>query len=88
MKKTVIALALFGFLGGATIAHAEETIGEKATATGHDVKRAAKKGVNRTKEAFCAEGDVKCLKDKASNRVGEGVDATKDKASEVKNKVD
>jgi hypothetical protein len=88
MKKTVIALALFGFLGGATIAHAEETIGEKATATGHDAKRAMKKGSHRVKEAVCAEGDMKCLKDKAANRVEEAGDATKDKAKEVKNKVD
>lgn len=86
MKKIVIALALFGFLGAT--AHAAETMGEKATATGHDAKRAVKKGVNRTKEAFCAEGDAKCLKDKAANRVEEGVDYTKDKAKEVKNKVD
>ncbi|KYG66413.1 hypothetical protein AZI86_05020 [Bdellovibrio bacteriovorus] len=86
MKKIVIALALFGFLGAA--AHAEETMGEKAGATAHDAKRAVKKGVNRTKEAFCAEGDAKCLKDKAANRVEEGVDYTKDKAKEVKNKVD
>ncbi len=86
MKKIVIAMALFGFLGAA--AHAEETMGEKATAVGHDAKRAAKKGVNRTKEAFCAEGDAKCLAKKAGNRVEEGADAAKDKASEVKNKVD
>lgn len=85
MKKIVIALALFGFLG---VAHAEETMGEKASATMHDGKRAVKKGVNRTKEALCAEGDAKCLKDKAANRVEEGVDYTKDKAKEVKNKVD
>lgn len=86
MKKIVIALALFGFLGAT--AHAEETMGEKAKATTNDVKRGVKKGVNRTKEAFCAEGDVKCLKDKAANRIEEGVDATKDKAKEVKNNVD
>ena len=81
-----IVLALFGFLG--TAAHAEESMGEKAKATTNDATRAVKKGVNRTKEAFCAEGDVKCLKDKAANRVEEGTDYTKDKAKEVKNKVD
>lgn len=86
MKKIVIALALFGFLGAT--AHAEETLGEKAKATANDAKRGVKKGVNRTKEAFCAEGDAKCLKDKAANRIEEGVDATKDKAKEVKNSVD
>jgi hypothetical protein len=86
MKKLVLVLALFGFFGAAS--HAAETVGEKAAATTNDAKRAVKKGAHRAGEAMCAEGDAKCLKNKAENRVQEGSDYTKDKAKEVKNNVD
>lgn len=87
MKHLVMicAVALFGFIN---FAHAEETLSEKAKATANDVKRSAKKGAHRVEEAMCAEGDAKCLKKKAENRVKEGSDYVKDKAEETKNAID
>ncbi len=85
MKTVIILMALFGFTG---ISYAEETTSEKAAATTNDAKRSVKKGMNRVKEAVCAEGDVKCLSKKAKHRVEEGADYTKDKATETKDKVD
>ena len=89
--KSVLVLAMC-ILGFSTATLAEETITEKAAVTANDAKRAVKKGVNRTKEAVCGKltGDskVECLAKEAKNHVTEGVDAVKDKASEVKNSVD
>ena len=87
MKKLMMMIAVLGFVGMGA-AHAEETIGEKATATGHDAKRAVKKGANRVKEAVCMEGDAKCLAKKGKHRLEEGGDYVKDKAGEAKNAVD
>lgn len=85
MKALVAALIIVGF---ATSAQAAETMGEAATAKAHDVKRSMKKGMHRAQEALCAKGDVECLKQRAENRAKEAKDYTKDKAEEVKNKVD
>jgi len=85
MKALLMTLVL---LGSVVPLHAEETIGEKTEATAKDVKRSVKKGAHRTKEVLCAKGDAKCLAQKGKHRVEEGVDATKDKASEIKNDVD
>lgn len=79
----VLALATFGFA-----ATAEESMGEKAKATGNDMKRGAKKAGNRVKEAVCAESDAECLAKKAGNRVKEGGEHVGDKAKEVKDKAD
>lgn len=81
----VISLCLLGF---STAVLAEETLKESATAKVHDAKRAVKKGVNRAKEAVCAEGDVKCLEKKAEHRAQEGADYVKDKAKAAADKVD
>jgi hypothetical protein len=89
MKALIVGLMIFGFLG---LSQAEETMGEKAKATTNSGKRAVKKGMNRTKEAFCGKltGDskVECLAKQAKNRVTEGADTVKDKAVEIKNEVD
>lgn len=85
MKKLMMIIAVLGFVGAA---HAEETMGEKAKATANDGKRAVKKGANRVKEAVCMEGDAKCLAKKAKNRVEEGGDYVKDKATETKESID
>lgn len=85
--KTSVILSLLLVLG-LGFAHAEETMGEKAKATGHDAKRAMKKGANRVKEAVCMEGDAKCLAKKAGHRMEEGADYVKDKAVETKEAVD
>ena len=67
---------------------AEETPGEKASATANDAKRAVKKKFHRTEEAVCAKGDGQCLAEKAKHRGREGSDYAKDKAKELKNKAD
>jgi hypothetical protein len=86
MKVAMMSLVLvLGFIGAA---HAEESATEKAGTKMNDAGRAMKKGMNHAKEAVCMEGDMKCAAKKAKHRVGEGVDATKDKAAEVKDKVD
>lgn len=92
MKTLCMALALFGLIGIAHVATAEETVGEKATATGKDVRRAIKKSANKVEEELCGKltGDSKatCLAKAAKNRATETKDAVVDKASEVKNAVD
>jgi len=84
MKALALILVL-GMVGG--VVHAEETMGDKATATGNDVKRAVKKGAHRTGEAMCAEGDAKCAGKKLKNRGTEAKDATVDKVDDTKNQV-
>lgn len=84
-------LALLMTLGGLSFyqdARADESISEKGAAAGKTMKRGAKKGWNRTKEAFCPAGDLECAKRKANNRLKEAGDYTSDKVKEAKNKVD
>jgi hypothetical protein len=85
MGKKLLALVI---LAMGLNAFAEETMGEKAAATGNDVKREAKKVGHRTQELVCAEGDAKCLAEKAEHRATEGGDYVHDKAVEAKNAVD
>lgn len=91
MKMMIATLGVLTLLG-VTSVQAEETLSEKATVTGKSVKRGAKKGVNRTKEALCGKltGDskVECMAKEAGNRIEESSDVVKDKASEIKNNVD
>ncbi|MBN8542592.1 MAG: hypothetical protein J0L82_19535 [Deltaproteobacteria bacterium] len=91
MKMMIATLGVLTLLG-VTSVRAEETLSEKATVTGKSVKRSAKKGVNRTKEAICGKltGDskVECMAKEAGNRIEESSDVVKDKASEIKNNVD
>jgi hypothetical protein len=85
MKSLILAVALMGLTG---ITCAEETLGEKAEAATNDATRSVKKGVHRAQETVCAEGDMKCLSEKAKHRAEEGKDYTQDKAKELKNDVD
>lgn len=85
MKAMIAASVL---LMSFTFAHAEETAGEKAAATGNDVKRAAKKLAHRAQETVCMKGDAKCAAEKAKNRVDEAATKVKDEAKEAKEKID
>ncbi len=89
MKLLTATLVLFGFLG---FSQAEETMGEKVQSTTNSGARMVKKGANRANEAICGKltGDskVECLAKQAKNRVTEGADVVKDKATEIKNNVD
>ncbi len=44
--------------------------------------------MNRLEEAACMESDVECLAKKTNNRAEEATTATKDKATELNNKID
>ncbi len=65
-----------------------EKTGEQASKTGRNIKRKAKKAKNRVEEKLCMEGDLECAREKAKNRIEEGADATRDKAKDLKDKVD
>ncbi len=84
LTAVIAALALMN----STSAFAEETMKEKAKATGKSVKATATKAGNRVSEAVCMEGDAKCAAKKAGNRVEEGAGKVGDKASEIKENVD
>ncbi len=86
MRKVLAMLTAMGIL--MSLAHAEETVGEKAKATGNTMARKMKKGAHRMQEAVCMEGDMKCAAEKGKHRVHEAGDAIGDKAKEVKDKVD
>ncbi len=94
MKMLILGIGLASLVGTSYVvtANAEETVSEKAQATGKSVKRSAKKGLHRTKEALCGKltGDSKaeCLAKEAGNRIEETADSVKDKAVEIKNDVD
>lgn len=90
MKKygLIIMFAAAFIVTAATQVIAEETAGEKITASANDAKRGMKKGAHRLHEAVCAEGDVKCAGKKVKNRAVEVKDATVDEVKEIKNKVD
>lgn len=84
MKLTLILSILFV----ASVAHSDETLSEKAAKHTNTTVRAAKKGVNRVKEAVCMEGDLKCGAKKVGNRIEEAKDATVDEAKAIKEKID
>lgn len=75
---------------GLTLAtvHATETVPEKVEATSKELKREAKKTVNRAEEALCTESEAECLQRKMKNRTEETWDTLKDKATDLKNKLD
>lgn len=87
LKAIITALTLTGLIGVNAV-YADETVGEKAAATGNDAARAVKKGAHRVEEATCMESDTKCLAEKAKHRAQEAGEYTKDKAKEIKNSVD
>jgi hypothetical protein len=84
----VFTVLLASMMMFAPVVHAAETVGEKAAVTGKKIKRSAKKGMNRVKEAVCMEGDVECAAKKLKNRASEAKDGVVDKATEVKDNVD
>ena len=93
MNTLVKNLVLNGIVGttlalSAGVAFGEQTAGEKAKDGMNDAGRAVTKKVHRAKEKMCAKGDAKCAADKVKNRTNEATDATKDKATELKDKVD
>lgn len=87
MKKTYLLSAVFlMFLSSSVIA--DETLTEKLETKVNDAERTTNKAINRAQEATCTDSTAECLKQKAKNRANEAYDAAKDKASEIKNKID
>lgn len=85
LNDTMKLLALMA-LSSAPV-FAQSTV-EKAKATGNDVKREVKKDANRVSEELCTGTKEECAKKKVKNRADEASDAVKDKAEEVRDKVD
>lgn len=85
-KHTCLVLALA--MAAPVVASAAESRREGTNAEANDVKRKMKKGAHRVEEAVCMEGDAKCAAKKVGNRAEEAKDATKDKAKEVRDKID
>lgn len=86
MKKILMSIVSVGFVF--SIAHATETVGESVSNAGKSAGASMKKGAHRVQEAFCAEGDLKCAAKKGKHRLNEGGTGLKNKATEVKDKVD
>ena len=69
-------------------AYATETVTEKVEATSKELKREAKKTVNRAEEALCTESEAECMKQKMKHRTEEALEAVRDKTTDLKNKLD
>lgn len=67
---------------------AEETMMEKLDVQKNDMQRSVNKAINRAKEATCTDSEMECMKQKIEHRTSEAYDAAKDKATEIKNKID
>ncbi len=67
---------------------AEETMMEKLDVQKNDMQRSVNKAINRAKEAACTDSEMECMKQKIEHRTNEAYDAAKDKATEIKNKID
>ena len=67
---------------------AEESTVEKVETKMNDAKRSTKKKIHRVEEEKCKGTPKECQKQKAKHRTQEAKDAAKDKATEIKNKVD
>lgn len=83
-----LLLFSLGFVMFAGVAGGEQTTGEKVKAGARTTGRQIKKATNRVQEAVCLESDLECAAKKAKNRLNEAGSAVKDKAVEVKDKVD
>lgn len=87
MKFLYLPIALIMSLSLSS-AFAEETMMEKLDVQKNDMKQSANKTINRAKEAACTDSEMECMKQKIEHRASEAYDATKDKATEIKNKID
>ena len=86
--KNLFLLVTLGFLSLSTASFAAETVGEKIQDKANDLKRATTEKMNRLGEKACMDSDAECLAKKANNRAEEATETTKDKATELKNKID
>jgi len=66
----------------------QETTAEKVQVKLNELQRTTTEKVHRIEEAVCTGSEVECLAEKAKNHIQETAEAVKDKASELKNKMD
>lgn len=81
-------LVLFALMLALSPIYAAETVSEKIEETSKEVKREAKKAVNRAEEALCTESEAECMKQKVKNRTEETWETLRDKATDLRNKLD
>lgn len=84
-NKLISLLGLVALSAGPAFA---QSTGEKVKDGVNDTGREIKKGGHRVEEALCTGTKAECAKEKMKNRGVEAKDATKDKATELKDKVD
>ncbi|MBC7420061.1 MAG: hypothetical protein H7328_04970 [Bdellovibrio sp.] len=85
-KKLFLAsIVAVSFTAGLSTAIAE-TMGEKASEVGSDIKKSTKKGVRTVKDKTCEmiNGKMECAAKKIGHKIQNGVDEVKDKADDVK----
>lgn len=90
MKSVLSRLALAAIIAASTIAmaHAEETVGEKAATTSREAGTQTKKGWNKTKKtARNMTGNESKKKDTAEKK-DEVTDSVSNKVEEKKDKID
>jgi hypothetical protein len=83
MKTALLALTLTLSLPALA-----QSAPEKLKHTANDARRTIKKGAHRVEETLCTDSKLTCAGKKAANRVEEAKDTVKDKATEVKDKLD
>lgn len=86
LMTAVLAVGFIAVTAMPTLAHAEATATEKAQEASRDAAAKGKKGMNRVKEAVCAEGDAKCAAKKVGHRVDETGDKVTNKVKDAKEK--
>lgn len=78
------AVLAFSFMAGLSTA-AAETVGEKASEVGHDMKKETKKAYRKVKDKTCemVNGKMECAAKKVKHKVQNGMDEVSDKVEDV-----
>jgi len=87
MKTLIKALKLLAVVSLTAGPAMAQTTGQKLKEASHDVRREARKGVNRVDEELCTGTKAECEARKVKHRAQEAKDIVEDKATEVKDRV-
>ena len=88
MKQLVIFIMLTMFLSFSQLVRADESTNKKIEANKNEERSQIVKPVDPVGEVICDDGDLECLQKKAEHRVKEVYDSSKDKTSEIREKID
>lgn len=90
MNVLVLSVALIGFSGFSNVVHAETTTGEKIQEGAEDAGKNVKKSYREAKDKACemVNGKLECAGKRAMNKMRNAKDEAKDKANDVKKRVD